>query len=98
MVHVIIRHKVSDFSKWKVVYDAHLSRRMAAGETGYRIFQSIDDPRDVTLLSDWDSMEFARRFMASADLREAMQSAGVVGEADVNYVQDAMSVRRTAAD
>ena len=50
MVHVMIRHKVADFGKWKQAFDAFLNKRMGAGETGSRVFQSVDDPRDVTLL------------------------------------------------
>jgi len=98
MVHVIVRHKVADFGKWKEVFDGHLNRRMAAGETGYRIFQSVDDPRDITLLFDWDSVEYARRFMTSEDLRKAMVDAGVMGDPDVKYVQDVRAIRRTSAD
>jgi len=98
MVHVIVRHKVAEYSKWKETFDSHLNHRMAAGETGFRVFQSIEDPRDVTVLTDWESMDSARRFMQSDDLRKAMQSAGVVGSPDVNFVQDALSVRRTSAD
>ncbi len=98
MVHVIVRHKVADYGKWKKTFDSHLNHRMAAGETGFRVFQSIEDPRDVTVLTDWESMASARRFMQSDDLRQAMQSGGVVGSPDVNFVLDALKVRRTSAD
>jgi quinol monooxygenase YgiN len=98
MIHVIVRHKVADFAKWKQAFDAFLNHRMAAGETGFRVFQSIDDPRDVTVFSDWESTENARRFMQSEDVRKTMQSAGVAGTPDVSFVQDAHSVRRTSAD
>ena len=27
MIHMLIRHKVADFAKWKPVYDAHASAR-----------------------------------------------------------------------
>ena len=98
MVHVIIRHKVSDYGKWKESFDAYLNTRLAAGETGFRVFQSAEDPRDVVVLLDWDSFDNARRFMGSAELRSRMQNAGVLGEAEIQYVQDARAVRRTAAD
>ena len=98
MVHVIIRHKVADYGQWKQVFDSHLGGRMAAGESGSRVFQSCDDPRDITIISDWDSVEHARRFVASDDLKAAMKKAGVAGEPDINYVQDAVTVRRTSAD
>ena len=98
MIHVIVRHKVADYTKWKQAFDAYLNRRMASGETGFRVLQSIDDPRDVTVVTDWESVDSARRFMKSEDLRSTMKSAGVVGDPDVQFVQDALSVRRTAAD
>ena len=31
MTHMLIRHKVADFGKWKPVYDAHASARQNAG-------------------------------------------------------------------
>lgn len=98
MIHVLIRHKVADYPKWKQGFDSFLSHRMAGGEIGFRVFQSIDDPRDVTVLTDWESTEHARRFMQSEDLRKAMQGAGVVGSPDVVFLLDALSVRRTSAD
>ena len=75
-----------------------MDRRMAAGESGFRVFQSVEDPREVTILLDWESLESARRFMVSEDLKSAMQKAGVVGAPDITFVQDAMNVRRTSAD
>ena len=98
MVHVLVRHKVADFNRWKESFDSHLNARMHAGETGCRLFQSVDDPRDVTLLLDWDSVEHARAFISSEDLRGRMQQAGVVGTPDVQYLEDVRAVRRTAAD
>ncbi len=98
MVHVIIRHKVADYGQWKQVYDSHLNGRMAAGETGSRVFHSVDDPRELTVFSDWDSVEHARRFLGSDDLKAAMKKAGVLGDPDISYVQDAHNVRRSAAD
>ena len=98
MVHVLLHHRVSDFSRWKESFDSHLSTRKQAGEIGFHLFQSVDDPREVTLLLDWDSLEHARKFMGSEDLRGRMQQAGVVGAPDVQYIQDVHAVRRTAAD
>src|SRR5271167_1401217 len=98
MVHVLLRHKVADFSRWKESFDSHLNTRMRAGELGFRLFQSVDDPRDVTLLLDWDGVDSARKFMTSEDLRNRMQQAGVVGAPDVQYIEDVRAVRRTSAD
>ena len=98
MIHVLVRHKVADFNRWKDSFDSHLNARMHAGELGYRLFQGVGDPREVTLLLDWDSAEHARRFMTSEELRTRMQQAGVVGEPEVQYIEDVRTMRRTAAD
>jgi hypothetical protein len=31
MAHMLVRHKVADFDKWKSVYEDHRSAREAAG-------------------------------------------------------------------
>lgn len=98
MVHVIVRHKVADYGQWKQVYDSHLNSRMAAGETGSRVFHSVEDPRELTVFSDWDSVEHARQFLRSDTLKAAMQKAGVMGDPEISYVQDATLIRRSAAD
>ncbi len=98
MIHVLVRHKVAEFNRWKESFDSHLNTRMHAGELAFRLFQGVDDPRDVTLLLDWDSVEHARRFMSSDELRSRMQQAGVVGTPDVQYIEDVRAIRRTAAD
>jgi len=98
MVHVLVHHKVADYNRWKEAFDGHLTARKSGGETGFRILQSIEDPRDVTLLLDWDSIEHARRFMNSGELRDAMQKGGVQGTPDVRFVEDARVVHRSSAD
>ena len=98
MVHMIVRHKVADYNRWKEAFDAHLGVRKAAGETDYRVLLSVEDPREVTLFFDWGSLERARRFAGSDDLKEAMKHAGVVGDPDIRFLEDARTVRRSAAD
>jgi hypothetical protein len=98
MVHVLIRHKVTDYNRWKQTFDSHLNTRKHAGETGCRIFHTVDDPREVVLFLDWEGIEQARKFMNSDDLRKAMQQAGVEGAPDVRYIEDVRTVHRSSAD
>ncbi len=98
MIHLIVRHKVADFGRWKEIFDANLNTRKANGEIAYQLFVSVEDPLDVTLVMDWDGLERARSFSQSDDLKQTMQKAGVVGEPEVYFVRDALRVRRSAAD
>ena len=98
MIHVVVRHKVADYSRWKQAFDAHLNARKVGGEMGSRLYVAVDDPRDVTVVMDWENLERARNFVASDDLKQAMQGAGIVGEPEVRFLEDAFTVRRSAAD
>jgi hypothetical protein len=98
MIHVIMRHKVADYGRWKEAFDAHLNTRKAGGEIAFRLLLSVEDPRDVTLVMDWDGLDRARKFAASDELKQAMQKAGVVGEPEIRFLEDAFTARRSAAD
>jgi hypothetical protein len=47
------------------------------------VFQSVDDPNDVTVWHDFDSVEAARSFASSEALRDAMGRAGVTNEPQI---------------
>lgn len=98
MIHVLVRHKVSDFNRWKTVFDSDLIARKHAGEISFRLFHNADDPHDIFLLSDWESANEARKFMSSAQLRDRMQQAGVQGTPEVQYLEDVRAVHRSSAD
>jgi hypothetical protein len=86
MPYVLIRHQVSDFSKWKTAYDAHLPARQGAGLKEKHLLRSIDAQNEVVLLFEAKDLQKAREFTSSADLRETMQSAGVVDKPDIYFL------------
>ena len=98
MVHVLVRHKVADYPKWKEAFDSHLATRKRAGETGFHLFHNADDSHEIFILLDWESAEEARKFLTSDELRERMAQAGVIGAPEVHYLEDARSVHRSSAD
>ena len=87
MPDVLVRHKVADFSKWKPVYDAHLPARKEAGIKEVHLLRNADDPNEVFIMSEVESLQKARDFSASSDLREKMQEAGVVDRPDIYFLE-----------
>jgi hypothetical protein len=79
MVHIIVRHKVADFAKWKPVYEDHRSMREAAGIKDQHLWRNADDPNEIILLFEAPDMAKAKEFADSTDLKEKMQAAGVQG-------------------
>jgi hypothetical protein len=86
MPHIMIRHKVADFGKWKSVDEAHASARQNAGLKEERLLRSIDNPNEVVLLFSAQDLDKAEQFAASDDLRERMQKAGVTDKPDVYFL------------
>jgi len=86
MPHLLVRHKVSDFSKWKSAYDAHSPARTAGGLKEEHLLRNMNDPNEVILLFEVKDLAKAQAFSASANLREAMQDAGVVDKPDLYFL------------
>jgi hypothetical protein len=86
MPHVLVRAKVQDFAKWKVVYDQHLSARKAAGLTERQLFRNADNPNEVVLLFEASDLGKARAFASSDDLRQRMQESGVIDKPDMYFL------------
>jgi len=86
MPYLLVRHKVSDFSKWKPAYDAHLPARQGAGLKEEHLLRNTDDPNEVVLLFEPEDIQKAKEFASSADLRETMQNAGVVDKPDIYFL------------
>ena len=98
MIHVLIRHEVADYPAWKSVFEAALDWRRKSGERSYRIFHSVGNINDLTLLFEWESLEQARAFAASDELKARMAEAGVKGQPRIEFITEMHTVRRSAAD
>jgi heme-degrading monooxygenase HmoA len=88
MAYMVIRHKVKDYDAWKIGFDNAIGIRKAGGEKSFHIFHLVDDRNDVVAIFEWDSLDNARKFAGSAELREAMEKAGVAEEPKVNFLEE----------
>jgi quinol monooxygenase YgiN len=86
MIQLLVRHTVKDFNEWKKVFDTHEGTRKAAGSRGGQLFRSLDFPNELVLLMAWDTVDNARAFVQSDDLRKTMEIAGVVGRPDIHFL------------
>jgi quinol monooxygenase YgiN len=91
MVNVFIRHRVKDYVAWKQVFDAFAPTRRASGERTYKIGRLTADPNNLCLFFEWDSSTNAERFLASTELADAMQRAGVAERPEIYIAEEASS-------
>jgi len=86
---MFVRHQVGDYATWRNGYDDFDEKRSTMGVSEHAVYRSVDDGNDVTAYHDFDSIDAARSFAGSDDLREAMQHAGVVGAPQIWFVEEA---------
>lgn len=79
MPYLLERHEVRDYERWREVFDADAAGREAAGCRGARVFRNAEDPQEVVVLFEWNSLENARRRIESATLDRKFEEAGVRG-------------------
>jgi hypothetical protein len=65
-----------------------LKRGGPGGEISWHIWHPDDDPNNLVLPFEWDSLENARAFMANPDLKGAMEEAGVTEPPEVYSLEE----------
>ncbi len=89
MIRMFVRHNVNDYAAWRQAYDEFDSERRDLGVRGDAVFQTAGNPNDVTAWHDFDSLEAAQTFAGSERLREVMKGAGVTGEPQIWFAEQA---------
>ena len=75
---VALQVTISDYAKWRPVFDKYRSARALAGFKNERVFRNIDDPNDVIIWGEATSGAKLRKALASQELKAAMKEAGGV--------------------
>lgn len=88
-VQLIVRHSVTDYAAWRKVYDGFNATQKKMGVAAQAVYQSVDDPNDVTVMHQFATLDAAREFLSSSELRSTMQSAGVAGMPQIWVTREA---------
>lgn len=83
---LVVMHKVSNYSKWKPLYDGHDTARIAAGLHNYVIGRGLQDSNMVLVAMKADDTTKAKAFGKDPGLKQAMQKGGVVGTPTIALV------------
>jgi heme-degrading monooxygenase HmoA len=88
MARLYVHHKVADYEAWRKVFDEATVTGTRFGSTGQQVYRSASDPNDLTILTGWQSLEGARAYAQSPELRDAMQRAGVISQPDIAFLEE----------
>ena len=89
MAYMFVRHNVRDYEAWKSVFDSASDLRKRNGEKSYQILRQGNGSKELVALFAWDSLDNARKYAASAELKAAMERAGVVGKPEILFLEEA---------
>lgn len=88
-VRMYVRHEVNDYAAWRKAYNDFDPARRKLGVIAQSVYQSVDNPNDVTVTHDFRSAEKAKAFAASAELKTTMEKAGVKGAPQIWFTTKA---------
>jgi hypothetical protein len=88
MPFLLIRHQIEDYDRWKPIFDDHAPTRAEYGSTGYQLMRSAENPNELCMVFEVRDLDRAKELVFSDDLREKMQDAGVVGQPNVDFLEE----------
>ena len=89
MAYMFVQHGVQDYEAWKSIFDSVGDLRRRNGEKSYQILRQENGSNKLVALFEWDSLDNARKYAASPELKEAMQRAGVTGKPEILFLEEA---------
>ncbi len=88
-VTAVIQHRVKDYDAWRKAYDGFADAQSAGGVTHESVHRAKDDPDNLLVIHGFANVADAEAFLAGAELRDAMQQAGVEGQPRIEIYEDA---------
>ncbi len=86
MATVILSHEVSNFDQWKKGFDEGEGLRAQAGVKTHGVYNSVENPNHVTIVTEFPSVEAVHGFLANPQLKADMETAGVVGAPEIKIL------------
>ena len=86
MVTVILSHEVTNYTDWKKGFDSGEPLRQQAGVKTLGVYNAVDNPNVVTVVTEFPSKEAVQGFMSNPNLKADMAKAGVVGAPEVKIL------------
>jgi hypothetical protein len=82
-MYLMVRHKVSDFNKWKQVFDGDRENFGIAGFKKYGLYKGSVDPGEVIVFLEVVDAEKAKDFFKSEKTIARMKEATVIGTPEI---------------
>ena len=82
------RHEVTNYDRWKSVYDTIAGFRSEMGVIGASVHRDPQNPNIVVVTHKFESMDQAVAFANHENLKAGMKEAGVAGQPEFWFAED----------
>lgn len=86
-MHLLVRHEVVDFVRWREVFETHREAQEAAGMELLHLWRNVDEPNEVVLLYEVEDPEKAKDFVYSSEVPDAQNASGIIDEPDIYFLE-----------
>lgn len=87
MNYLLIRHRVQDYQQWKKGFDQSEELRHEYGIGHGWINRNVDDPSELILMIEIESVARTREFFEVPRIRQLIDSAGIVGNMEMTFLE-----------
>lgn len=87
MTYMLCRNRLTDFGRWKRVFDSHAEAHRKAGLNPLHLWRSVDDPSNAFFLFEVNSMAKARAFISAPEAAEAGRVSGVI-DGEMHFLEE----------
>lgn len=74
------------FATWKTGFDSGEDMRASFGVKTLGVYAAVDNPNNVSVITEFPSVEAVTGMMSNPELQASMKEAGVVGKPDVKIL------------
>ncbi len=87
-----INQTLSDYSRWKAVYDEVKPLVKSKGGKRQTLFRNSADSKEAVVLTEFDDLHKGKQFTHSEELKQAMQRFGVAEAPTIFFLEELENV------
>lgn len=78
MKYMLCRNRVTDYQRWRNVFDSHASAQRDAGMRVVHVWRKVDEPNNIFFLFEIDDIAAVHAFMDEPAATRGRKDAGVI--------------------
>ncbi len=79
MIHLFMRHKVPNYNTWHKAFVDFRPTMKVNGAVASAVYRAVNNPSDISVVYNFSTLEGAKAFADSGELKITQSRAGVDG-------------------